>query len=216
VVERLEVENSGRAHAAQLAKVVFAAHRRVGMHEVRKLGEQGAEALLGLGEAALEGGRLLLDATSFGHVGLALLGRELLSAAGLVLLAPAVHLLEFGLKLHHPLARRDRRIEVHRDAALTAALGDLFATVGERSRVQHRADREAQLSEGSQREALQHRRLTAAEGEGLAPRRSWAERIQARREQGWFSPRGRRLWSELATGRLTGAWSWPKVARSGC
>ena len=74
MVERLEVESSRRAHAVQLAKVVLAAHRRVGMHEVRKLGEQGAESLLGLGEASLEGGCLLLDATSFGRVGLALLG----------------------------------------------------------------------------------------------------------------------------------------------
>jgi hypothetical protein len=48
---------------------------------------------------------------------------------------------------------------------LAAALDDLLAPIGERSRVQHGADREAQLPDASQRDALQHRCLTPVGGE---------------------------------------------------
>src|SRR5262249_39299005 len=149
VVARREVEVPWLAHAAQLAEVGLAALGRVRVHEVRDREQERLERALRARELGLEARALLLQAAALRGVRLALRRRGLALPAGLVLVLAAVQLAELGLERRDAPVRGDRPLEVDRDAAPLAGLGDLVAALLERPRVEHRATRTAAACSGS-------------------------------------------------------------------
>ena len=137
VVAGLEVEAPGLPVSPDLAKVLLAAHRGVGVDEVGQARHGVVQGRLGGGERRLGLAHLLLQAPPLGGVGPTLRLRELALARGLVLVAQPVALVELGLLGRHPLLRRDGGVQIGVDAAAAAALQDVVASLGEGPGVQH-------------------------------------------------------------------------------
>ena len=125
MVLRLEVEAARLADPLELAEVLLAADRRIGVDEVRNAGERLVEVGAHLRELGLALRDLVLEASALGDVGLPLFGRELLLAGLLVLVALPVELVELGLDGGHALLSRDGGVDVGIDAAPATALDDL-------------------------------------------------------------------------------------------
>ena len=128
------------APAPELARVLLAAVRHVGMEEVGQAGRDRLERAPRGVDLGLEPRDLLLEPPALGGVRLALLGRELPLARLLVLVAAAPRLVELGLERAEVLRERDRGVDVHAaDPPPPAALGDLVAALAQDPRVEHGA-----------------------------------------------------------------------------